>query len=210
MGEIIAGIIVFNEERMLAGCLESLQGKVDRCVVVDGAYLRYPHEVPWSTDRTREIVDCYGADWVGCRLNEDEERRAWWDQIEKRNAYLVGEEGDWYLYIDADERLIGELPELVDGQVYDIRVWSRGHRLAWANSRLFQHRGRMRYEGAHYAIWSDDVLLNSQPKVRIPPVQCHLAHLTHLRLPEEQRAKQQWLPKQRRRERAYRAKHGLW
>lgn len=205
---VIACIIAFNEERMLPGCLESIEGAVDRVVVVDGVYRLFPHEVPWSTDATREIARAYGVEWVPCPVGEDGELRAWETQVEKRTAYLVGEEGDWYFHIDADERLVGELPEMEDGQHYAFKVHTRDGRLTWV-PRLWQHRGYMRYEGAHNALWSDDRLINMPGAVRVGVEQCYLLHLAHLRCRQRLEEKAAWLPGRYERERAYRRAHNI-
>jgi hypothetical protein len=205
---IIACIIAFNEERMLPGCLESIQGQVDRIVVVDGAYAHFPHDAPYSTDVTREIAWCYGAEWIPCPTGDDGQPVAWEDQIVKRSAYLVGEDGDWYFHIDADERLVGTLPEPEDGQHYAFRIHTRDLRWTWV-PRLWQHRGRMRYEGSHNALWSDDRLINLPGAVRVPPDRCRFIHLSHVRSVERQREKAEFLPGRYEREREYRATHGI-
>jgi len=205
---IIAVVIVFNEERLLPGCLESVHERVERMVVVDGAYEHFPHEMPWSTDATREIAWCYGAEWIPCPVDVDGAPRAWHTQVEKRTAYLVGEEGDWYLHVDADERLIGELPERLDGEHYAFQVHTRDMRLTWV-PRLWQHRGRMRYEGAHNALWTDERLMRLRDAVRIPWDVCHLRHLSHLRDVQRQLDKRAFLPGRYERERAYRELLGI-
>jgi hypothetical protein len=208
VSEVIACVIAYQEEGMLPGCLQSIQGKVDRVVVVDGAYRLFPHDVPWSTDATLEIAWCYGAEWIPCPTGDDGEPRPWETQMEKRSAYLVGEEGDWYFYIDADERLVGELPELENRRHYAFKARTRDGRLTWA-WRLFQHRGRMRYEGAHNALWSGDELITMSGAVRVPVERAYLMHLAHLRCKQRLAEKRAWLPERIERERAYRSAHGI-
>lgn len=205
---IIACIIAFNEERMLPGCLESIQGQVDRIVVVDGAYSRFPHEVPYSTDATREIAWCYGAEFIECPKDADGVPQPWEDQIVKRSAYLVGEEGDWYFHIDADERLVGTLPEPENGKHYAFRIRTRGLHETWV-PRLWQHRGFMRYEGSHNAVWSDDRLVHMKGVTKVPGEQARFLHLSHLRNAQRQREKRGFLPERRERERAYRELHHI-
>jgi len=205
---LIACVIVFNEERMLPGCLESIYDRVDRMVVVDGAYRLFPHGVPWSTDATQHIAAAYGAEWVPCPTDEDGEPRPWETQVEKRTAYLVGEEGDWYFHIDADERLVGELPEMEGGQHYAFKVHTRDGRLTWV-PRLWQHRGTMRYEGAHNALWSDGRLINMPGAVQVDADQCYLLHLAHLRSRQRLQDKAAFLPGRYERERAYRRAHNI-
>jgi hypothetical protein len=200
---VIGVVIVFNEEGMLPGCLDSLMGQVDHIVVVDGAYARFPHQVPWSTDATREIAWCYGAEWIPCPNGQP-----WPTQVEKRTAYLVGQEGDWYLHLDADERLRGVLPWPEDGLHYAFRINNRTGSEVWA-PRLFQHRGHMRYQGSHNALWSDDRLINLPGAVQVPAEQCRLIHLAFLREMERQLDKRRYYAWQKPAERPYRRAHGI-
>src|SRR5262249_6783386 len=81
-----AALIVKNEERFLAGCLQSLAGLVDEVVVVDTG----------STDSTVEIARAHRA-----RVFDF----AWNGRFDgARNAGLERCTGEWILYVDADER----------------------------------------------------------------------------------------------------------
>lgn len=198
---------------MLAGCLESLEGKVDRIVVVDGAMADFPYEEPVSTDSTRMIAEAFGVEWIDAPEDEEGYPRAWATEVEKRTATLVGEEGDWYLQIDADERLVGRLPKLESGQYYAIWLQDARASGAWSDPvwavRVFEHRGRMRYEGAHCAVWSDGRLMRRETAVRVPREQCRILHLAHLRSKKQQAQKRVFREKRRRREAAYRRAHGI-
>lgn len=80
-------MIVRNEERHLARCLESAMTWVDQAVVVDTG----------STDRTIKIAQGFGARVV---------TRPWRDDFaEARNHALDLADGDWLLVLDADEEL---------------------------------------------------------------------------------------------------------
>lgn len=200
---------------MLPGCLESVAGQVDRLVVVDGAYADFPHEVPWSTDATREIARCYGAEVIECpgKTWEREnvgtcERVAWASQAAKRSAYLVGDEGDWYFMIDADERLVGRLPrDPVPGYAYAFRIEHQS--AAGRTTRLWQHAGHMRYEVSHNALWSDDQLVNHLPRVLVPAEEARLLHLTHLRAAERKRDKAVYYRTKESYERPYRTRYRI-
>ena len=133
-------VIAFNEGDMLAGCLESIEGQVDRIVVVDGAYAHFPHESPESTDDTRAIAEAYGAEWIPCP-----DGQAWPTQVDKRTAYLVGEEGDWYLHIDADERLQGVLPLPRPGEHYAFRIMTRACYESWVGRDLQMPSGTSQF-----------------------------------------------------------------
>jgi tetratricopeptide (TPR) repeat protein len=80
-------LIAKDEEKLLPGCLASVEGAVDEIVLVDTG----------STDRTREIARAAGArvfeqPWCG-------------DFSAPRNEALRHAKGDWILQLDADERL---------------------------------------------------------------------------------------------------------
>lgn len=80
-------MIARNEERFLAGCLESARGVADEVIVVDTG----------STDATREIARAAGA-----RVIEV----AWRDDFAAaRNVGLDAARGTHVLVLDADERL---------------------------------------------------------------------------------------------------------
>ena len=81
-------MIVKNEEKMLAGCLESAKNVVDEIIIVDTG----------STDKTKEIAKSYGCKmfdfaWIG-------------DFSAARNESLKYATSEWILYLDADERLM--------------------------------------------------------------------------------------------------------
>ena len=81
-------LIARDEERFLAGCLESARGCVDEVVLVDTG----------SRDATREIAQSFGARLV--------ERPCDDDFAAARNAGLSVARGTHILVLDADERLV--------------------------------------------------------------------------------------------------------
>jgi glycosyltransferase involved in cell wall biosynthesis len=112
---ISACVVAWNEEPVIARCLESLRGVVDEVIVV--------HDGPCQ-DRTVEI-----AEQMGARVFVRE-------QIGTPEAHTVfayeEARGDWLLGIDADEFLSAELraaiPELVaragvSGYEFLWRIW---------------------------------------------------------------------------------------
>ena len=205
---VIGCVVAFQEEAMLAGCLESLQGQVSEIVVVDGAYAHFPYEEPVSTDATREIAEAYGATWILPPEDAEGYPMAWADQMAKRSAYFVGDEGDWYFHIDADERVMGCLPVPEDGQHYAFQIFTRDLRNTWV-PRLWQHRGRMRYEGSHNAVWSDDRLIHLKGAVHVEPDDCRFLHLSHLRHEDRQMAKREYYGWKRPAEADFRRAHSI-
>ena len=98
-------IIARNEEENLPRCLESVRGFVDEIVVVDTG----------STDRTPEVAASFGAKvvhfpWTG-------------SFAEARNVSLDHAQGDWILWLDADEALVPEdgpeLRRLLEDAAYE-------------------------------------------------------------------------------------------
>ncbi|NTU42161.1 MAG: glycosyltransferase, partial [Nitrospirales bacterium] len=94
-------MIVKNEEKYLAKCLNSVKTIVDEMVIVDTG----------STDRTSEIARVFGARVFDFPWQND--------FAEARNASLERAEGDWILVLDGDEVIAGqdtrEIKTLVEG-----------------------------------------------------------------------------------------------
>ena len=87
MARLSLCLIAKNEEALLPGCLQSVQGQVDDIVLVDTG----------STDRTMAIAREAGATVL---------ERPWDDDFSApRNLAARHATGDWILMLDADERL---------------------------------------------------------------------------------------------------------
>ncbi len=92
-------VIVKDEEKLLAGALESARGVVDQIVVVDTG----------SVDKSVEIAEAAGAKvvshpWKG-------------DFAAARNAALGHVKTDWILVLDADERLTSGAAEAIQAVI---------------------------------------------------------------------------------------------
>lgn len=159
---IIACVNVFNELDLLPECIDSLKG-MDEIRIVDGAYRDFPHEKPYSTDGTIE--------WAREQMEKDKRielitcSKVWENEVEKRNAYFGADEGDWYLVIDADERItcersdidpIAELKDFLDGCNLDCfalrasELFQQAGTLQYA--RIFRHLPGIRLEACHYNV----------------------------------------------------------
>ena len=89
-------MIVKNEERSLARCLEAAAPLVDKIYITDTG----------STDKTKEIAASFGAvvaDFVWCQ-----------DFAAARNFALAQSDCDWNLVLDADEYLVQGTREDLD------------------------------------------------------------------------------------------------
>ena len=93
---LVAALIVKDEEDMLAGCLESIQGLVDRIEVCDTG----------SSDNTVAIAEAAGAHVI---------RRDWPDDFGVARNYVLEQCRDarYILQLDADERIECKDPEQV-------------------------------------------------------------------------------------------------
>jgi hypothetical protein len=104
---IIAGLIYYNEADFLPMVLESLEGKIDEIIAVDGKILGFPGRGFLSSDGSTEIIEDAGGRIYGGVL--------WKTEMDKRQVYLdAAKNGDQILIIDADEILRGELPMIPD------------------------------------------------------------------------------------------------
>ncbi|MCG8456048.1 MAG: glycosyltransferase [Holophagales bacterium] len=103
MARLTAALIVRDEEALLPACLASLEGVADEIVVLDTG----------SRDRSAELARAAGA-----RVHH----HTWQDDFAAaRNAALEAAAGDWILYIDADERVVGGRPATLAAQLRDPR-----------------------------------------------------------------------------------------
>jgi glycosyltransferase involved in cell wall biosynthesis len=131
-----AALIVRDEEASLPRCLRSLRDRVGEIVVIDTG----------STDRSRVIALEHGA-----RVIE----RKWIDDFSAaRNASLDAASGEWILYIDADEELVG-----FDGREVEPLLRDPSHVACtvllrpimgytrYREHRLFRNRSDLRFRG---------------------------------------------------------------
>jgi tetratricopeptide (TPR) repeat protein len=140
---LTASLIAKNEEKFLGACLESLHGIVDEIVIVDTG----------STDRTKQIAADHGAyvfdfPWTG-------------DFSAARNQALQISNGEWILYIDADERVQLDSASCLRAALldesriaYEVLLYPRpGHTPYWI-LRLFRNHPSIRFCGIiHENLW---------------------------------------------------------
>ena len=131
-----AALIVRDEAPVLADCLSSIRDVVDEIVVVDTG----------SSDESPRIAHSYGATVL---------HHAWADDFaEARNVALDAVQGEWILYIDADERLVEGDREAVERLLTGVReiaflVLLRPRRgwTAYREHRLWRNDPRIRFVG---------------------------------------------------------------
>ena len=91
---ISCAIVVFNEERNIAECLETAKW-MDEIVVVDA----------FSTDRTKEICG---------QFTDKIYQRPWRGFGDQKNFGINQAANDWVFILDADERITPELRQEIE------------------------------------------------------------------------------------------------
>ena len=116
-------------------------------IVVDGAYVDFPHINCSSTDGTLDVASGLADHVITCSTP--------WSSIEKkRSRYFVGKDGDEYLVVDSDEELVGAVP--VDIEFVDARCKIHcDDGRDYSVFRYHKHFGKMLYFGHHNALWRD-------------------------------------------------------
>lgn len=166
---VIGCVAAYSEAERIGEALASLRPLVDQIVVVDGARKSYPLQPGQSAaseDGTLRIARSYGATII------ENGGAPWPHEIAQRSEYFIGSEGDWYLVLDADERIAGELPDLHSAtDAYLVRITDDAGKSIW-RGRLFKHLGWMTYANTHYAIYRDGQLMH-------PLVRCNSLAIAH-------------------------------
>ncbi len=186
---------VYNEELKLARCLDSVKQNHPeaKIVAVDGAYqslidevqteierlistgqdaharLFEKYAIPWSTDRTMEILGQYGVDVI------IPTEKPWAHEWVKRSKYFVGQDGDYYFVIDADEELVGKIPykELTEPS-YNLMLHRNDSVGPYPVMRVFKHAPDIRYWKVHHALFRGDKLHRKEHSQTLED--CHLEH----------------------------------
>lgn len=150
---IIGCMSVYNEETQIATAINSLSW-CDKVCVVDGSYKGFP-EQGLSTDNTLTIAEDMGCEIALAPVGIS--------QVEKRNLYLIGKRGDYYVVLDADEVWHGKLKE---SELADTAYCVRhiGEHALPPTIRVFRHG--VKYKHVHNQLYYRNVLLKeSQCKV---------------------------------------------
>lgn len=192
---LVCTIITFNDFPLIQQTIESVINKVDHVIAVDGRYKDFPGSEDFSTDGTLEYLK--SIDKVELMY------LAGVDEIEKRNTYLEGlNDGDTVLNLDADEVLIGDLPELKSD--WGIINLHDGHDKHIQNraSRFFKFKEGIHYQNTHCTLYDkDNVIINKLQKIINSEFSfeivksCYIEHRWHLRPDERKYMKQQYYHK---------------
>lgn len=189
-----AVLIVYNDYPLIKEAISSIKGKVDSIVAVDGRFSDFPGGDDLSTDGTREYLLSEGVQLIDAPLL---------DEVAKRNLYLVGEEGDWYVHLDGDEAWQGDV-EIPDA---DMLVHKHFGKQKMRRIRLFKHVPGLHYEHKHYWLkdrWGDTFSLVSKPGKKYRAEYTDEIKILHLeRSPERESQKKRYYRVLRKRENQY-------
>lgn len=206
MPKLIACIIAYNEQELLPQCLESIVGKVDEIIVVEGRIATFPGKQVRSSDQTIKIAESYGATIITSL-------EAWPDEPTMRSQYLIGSEGDWYIHIDADEKCmtplpgVDDFPDGIDAYAINIRMIKAPTQIY--RPRFFRHCGHMEYRAIHDALFSDDALI-SRPQ-DVPQLRSvWFAHYQMVRSEKRRKQKTQYYRRGYKHEPEYRQKWSMF
>ena len=155
---LVGTIITYNDWPLIKDCVESIIDKVDKIIVVDGAYDDFPCDINYSTDGTIAYLD--DLDKVELIIAPGI------SEVAKRNKYLEPlNDNDICLNIDADEVLIGDIPPLTS----DIGIidWVDGHskHIQRRVTKLFKYRTGLRYLHCHYTLYYNGQIVNKLHEV---------------------------------------------
>ena len=154
-------------------CFQSVKGKVDRIIAVDGPYMEFQHESTFSTDGCLAMAHRY-ADIVI-------EGREWEDQVTKRNSYL--QSCDYILQIDADEEWFGGIRDLKE-KVYSIDL-ETAHERYYIKSkapRIIRWVDGMHYFKRHSQIIVGDTIISPHNHDKFPEYKFgKILHRPHVR-----------------------------
>ena len=144
---LIATYITYNDIETIQKSIESILGKVDKIIVVDGRFKDFPGKSWLSTDGTLE----YLKDKVSVILIGG------FDEVAKRNVYLnYLNDGDICLNLDTDEILVGDIPHL-EADTGIIQIGEQGDRRRHRRTnRFFKYREGLHYWGTHKMILDKD------------------------------------------------------
>ena len=176
-----AVINLYNDCQFLATCLESIKEHVDEIIVADGAYELYYRQFkkaysqakPWSTDGSLQIIqslrDLPPVKILRCT-------KPWLNQTVKRNALINAvPDGEWFIIIDADEMLTGNvykgLKEIIEsgcvvGRAPLVNAGADVDRLNYFwHPRIFMKMKGMHYERTHWQLRDrhDRIIENTYP-----------------------------------------------
>jgi len=175
---VVACIPFYNEAALIEFCLSSIDGLVDRIILIDGAWRRFPR---WngnrmSTDGTLEVIRRFNFT-SKAEIYTGEGLPPWENSMHKRTRFfeLCGP-GDFLLYLDGNEVVAGGLPLDVkrleeDRDAWKVKMWCFNEETPAWPVRLYRWLPGLHFSRNHWTVcdWKDEA--DRHPRHRPPPPQ---------------------------------------
>jgi len=145
---IIGVMITYNDMPHIIDTIESMYDKVDVIIAVDGKFRDFPelYGSDYSVDGTIEHLQSVDKVQLVLQSNLTE--------VQKRNLYLVGSDGDTYLHLDTDEVWQGSFRAPVDADMVicplKFNVSPHKKYRIMNRVRVFKHVPGLHYHAKHY------------------------------------------------------------
>lgn len=207
-------IKIYNDVQFIAAAVESIKEYVDSIIVADGAYKAYytsfkefnPQAKEWSTDGSIEVIKALTGlpDMKFLKVPKG----GWLNQVVKMNRMIDAvPEDNWFVDLNADEMLVGKVPEgfkeieesgCVAGRVPLVNLGCDIDRLHYFwHPRLWKRTKGLHFAGTHWQLrdyadrlvetdypiwWSQQfVMAHFKPLKPWRRIQPHLAYMKGLR-----------------------------
>ena len=143
---------LYGHNKELQQTLPALRRVADEVIIIEGPYRDFLYREKMTED-----------DFLFIHSLSDKiiSKPEWDSQIEKRNTYLkLVPEGSYALIVDADEEIIGNLPELTE-KAYRVSLYEKG---VLKNNilRLVKKTKNLECHSCHNYFWDGEILLNQQ------------------------------------------------
>lgn len=185
----VIALNIYLEEQMLPDCLRCIRSTIPeaRIIVIDGAYESWVksvkmeaarnleagyHQVgmgllnfinPESIDRSHEICKEFKVDVLELPPKDANGNYVpWKSEAVKRNEFFkYGKDGEYWLWIDADEMVQGHPEDPVD-DVYNIMLKRDDPINPYQVQRVFKHKNNLNIKGAHHGVHYGDTLIKKE------------------------------------------------
>lgn len=193
---LVANICVYNAADVIGRCLKSLDGIVDRILILDCKWIGFPSKEVNSTDETLDIIR---------RFRETSKTEVFlitspipMHQYEARNFLLnLVHKNDWILVVDSDETIVKiptNLMEILSSTKERgfkiMTVTKRGNRYAIPSVKLIKKTRDLHYEENHRYVKNRKGLIYAG---NFPTLDIEINHFSEKGMREKMNEYKDWL-----------------
>jgi len=199
---------VYNEVDHIQSVIRSFGNKVEKILVIDGAYAYYPykhhpeHDKCYSTDGSLNAIGEIMQDFVDTEIEFVSVEKPWEGEVAKKNYAIKNyplTEGDYYFFVDGHELLEGDFA--TQRKVIEEEKWEIGrvivynpayikkaeiidsfHYEAWGQWRILQWDSELELKKRHWNFFVKGCSLDRLAKKASPAVKtgvCEHIKLAH-------------------------------